>query len=405
MKIGEFSKINKISIETVRHYIDLGLIIPYKNGAQYEFNEKCQKELENILELKSLSFTLNEIKSIFVYETLGKLSVTEKNNILHDIFTLKQKEINKKINELVEIDNKLIKQIKDINEIEVKRNFNLGIDIKNLNLLSCIVCGGNLYLEEGNIKDNYILDGKLKCFCGKGYSLKSGILIVDEYLEKSSNEIYNNIIEDYIKETDENYILNVRKGLDWTCNKLCQINFSDKVILEIGTGLGFLLRNLYNDLDNSSIYIAIDNNIGKHIYLKSLIERSDLKKNIMFICTDFKYIPIKAKSIDLFLDYGGSSNYWFEQNDFSIKDILKYLKEDSYVGLSYILFKKFALSNFIQEENRKNFNINHIKEEISKYNFNMISEQKSDYLNKPSIYEDYFSNSEEVYSYLYFGKR
>ena len=105
----------------------------------------------------------------------------------------------------------------------------------------------------------------------------------------------------------------------------------------------------------------------------------------MFICTDFKYIPIKAKSIDLFLDYGGSSNYWFEQNDFSIKDILKYLKEDSYVGLSYILFEKFALSNFIQEENRKNFNINHIKEEISKYNFNMISEQKSDYLNKLSI--------------------
>lgn len=123
MKIGEFSKINKISIETVRHYIDLGLIIPYKNGAQYEFNEKCQKELENILELKSLSFTLNEIKSIFVYETLGKLSVTEKNNILHDIFTLKQKEINKKINELVEIDNKLIKQINDINEIEVKKKF------------------------------------------------------------------------------------------------------------------------------------------------------------------------------------------------------------------------------------------------------------------------------------------
>ena len=336
MKIGEFSTINKISIETVRHYIDLGLIIPYKNGAQYEFNEKCQKELENILELKSLGFTLNEIKSIFVYETLGKLSVTEKNNI----FTLKQKEINKKINELVEIDNKLIKQIKNINEIEVKRNFNLGIDIKNLNLLSCIVCGGDLYLEEGNIKDNYILDGKLKCSCGKGYSVKSGILIVDEYLDKSSNEIYNNIIEDYIKETDENYILNVRKGLDWTCNKLCQINFSDKVILEIGTGLGFLLRNLYNDLDNS---------IEKHIYLKSLIERSDLKKNIMFICTDFKYIPIKAKSIDLFLDYGGSSNYWFEQNDFSIKDILKYLKEVKLflilvIFIIFVFWKKVGLT-------------------------------------------------------------
>ncbi|EOR25937.1 Methyltransferase [Clostridium sartagoforme AAU1] len=78
MRIGEFSKRNKVSIETVRHYIDLGLIIPYKNGAQYEFNEKCQKEIESILELKALGFTLNEIKSIFLYETLGKLSVNEK---------------------------------------------------------------------------------------------------------------------------------------------------------------------------------------------------------------------------------------------------------------------------------------------------------------------------------------
>ncbi|WP_195264210.1 MULTISPECIES: MerR family transcriptional regulator [unclassified Clostridium] len=405
MKIGEFSKINKISIETVRHYMDLGLIIPYKNGSQYEFNQKCQKELENILNLKSLGFTLNEIKSIFVYETLGKLSITEKNNILHDLFTLKKKEISKKINELVEIETKLTKKIKDINSVEVKRNFSLGIDIKNLNLLSCVSCREDLYLEEGNIKNNQILDGKLKCTCGISYSVKSGILIVDEYAEKKSSEVNNNIIEEYIKETDENYILNVRKGLDWVHNELCKLDFSDKVILEIGSGLGFLLRNLYDDLDESSVYIAIDNNIEKHNYLKSLIERSNTKKNIMFICTDFKYVPIKEKSIDLFLDYGGSSNYWFEKNDFSIKDILKYLKEDSYVGLSYILFKKFVLSNSIKEENRKNFNINYIKEELKKHNFKMISEQKSDYLNKPSIYEDYFSESEEVYSYLYFGKR
>lgn len=404
MRIGEFSKRNKVSIETVRHYIDLGLIIPYKNGAQYEFNEKCQKEIESILELKALGFTLNEIKSIFVYETLGKLSVNEKNNILYDIFDLKQKEVNRKINELVDIESRLINKLKYINTTEIPKSFNLGIDIKNLSLLSCIKCGDELYLEDGNIKNNQILEGKLKCTCGMEYSIKSGILIVEDDFVKNSDEIYNLIIEDYIKETDESYILNLRKGLDWTCNELCKISFKSKVILEIGTGLGFLLRNLYDNLDNS-VYIAIDNNIQKHNYLKSLIERSSFKKNIMFICTDFKYIPIKKKSIDIFLDYGGSSNYWFDKNDFSLKNILKYLKEDSYVVLSYILFKKFVLSNPIKRENRKNFNINYIKEELSKYNFTMISDQKSDYLNKPSIYENYFLDSEEVYSYIYFGKR
>jgi len=405
MKIGEFSRVNKISIETVRHYIDLGLVIPYKNKSQYEFNEKCQKELEYVLNLKSLGFTLNEIKSIFIYETLGKLNDAETNNVLQDIFTLKQKEIRAKITELVEIEDKLTKKLKNINIAESKRNFELGIDINNLNLLSCINCGENLNLEEGSIKNNQILEGKLKCSCGMEYGVESGILIIDKYSIRKGNREYRNIIEDYIKETDENYMLNVIKALDWIYNELLKVKINNKVILEIGSGLGFLLRNIYDDLDDNSIYIAVDNNIEKHIYLKALIERSKSKKNIMFICTDFKYIPIRNDSIDLFLDYSGSSNYWFENNDFSIKDIMKYLKKDAYLGLVYIIFKKIALSNFIKEENRKNFNINYIKEELNKYNLKMISEQKSDTLNKPSIYEDYFSNNEEVYSYLFFGKR
>ena len=405
MRIGDFSKVNNISIETIRHYMDLGLIIPYKKGTQYEFNTKCQEDLINILELKSLGFTLNEIKSIFAYETLGKLSNEEKDSMLNDIFKLKNKEINKKIDELINIKNKLIDKINTISETKVKSNFSIGIDIKNLNLLECINCGGKLDLEEANIKNNQIVDGSLKCSCGEKYSIRSGILIIQENLINKDSKKYENFIEDYIKETDENYISNVRKGLNWAYNKLCSIDFKDKVILEIGSGLGFLLRNLYDNLDSSSLYIAIDNDIQKHIYLKTLIEKSNFKKNIMFICADFKSIPIKRESVDLFLDYGGSSNYWFDKNDFSIEDILKYLKKDSYIFLVYILFKKFSLNNSIKEENRKNFNINYIKSRLKENNFNMISDAKSNYLNKPSIYEDYFSDNEEVYSYLFFGKR
>ena len=63
------------------------------------------------------------------------------------------------------------------------------------------------------------------------------------------------------------------------------------------------------------------------------------------------------------------------------------------------------MNNFINLENRKNFNIKYIKDQIKKYNFNLIDEISSDCLNKPSIYETYFSENEEVYTYVYFGKR
>lgn len=339
MRIGEFSKKNNITIEAVRHYIDLGILIPYKKGGQYDFDENNQNDLDKILELKSLGFTLNEIKSILAYKLLGKFSFNYENNILKNIFLLKEKEINRKIEELSVMEVKLKEKIESLNEDEMKKGIDMGVDISNLNLLSCNLCKGDLYLEDGAIKNNKIIDGKLRCNCGNEYTIRAGILMVKnnyKFTEEYKNE---NIIEEYLQETDEDYIFNIRKGLDWGSAKLKEISLEAKVVLEIGSGLGFVLRNLYSSLSKNSVYIAIDNDINKHIYLKSLLEKSNLNNNVLFICTDFKEIPIKEDIVDIFIDCTGSSNYWFEKNDFSINNILDYLKKDAYLLLAYIILK------------------------------------------------------------------
>ena len=64
MKIGKFGEVNNLSIDTIRHYMDLSLIIPEKRGTLF-FDEYCQTDLELILHYKDLGFSLNEIKELF----------------------------------------------------------------------------------------------------------------------------------------------------------------------------------------------------------------------------------------------------------------------------------------------------------------------------------------------------
>lgn len=65
--IGEFSKINRITPKTLRHYDRIGLIRPQKvdqwTGYRYYAAEQLP-EIRRILELKALGFTLEEIRQI-----------------------------------------------------------------------------------------------------------------------------------------------------------------------------------------------------------------------------------------------------------------------------------------------------------------------------------------------------
>ena len=42
MRIGKFAESNKISIDTIRHYMEFGLIIPEKKGSHYHFDGRAR---------------------------------------------------------------------------------------------------------------------------------------------------------------------------------------------------------------------------------------------------------------------------------------------------------------------------------------------------------------------------
>ena len=403
MKIGKFAKENNISIDTIRHYMDLGLIIPVKEGGHYQFDNRCQKDLVDIITFKDMGFTLSEIKSIFSFKRFGNLTNYQEDQYYKGFFLEKHKEIIDKIDELNIIKEKLGEKIKELSLNQKSPSFKMGINLNALNLLKCPKCQGDLLLLDGQIINNQIINGTLKCNCDETYNIENGILVVKP-LNDGRNFKYD-FITDYVRETPSEYLDNLYKNLEWLHKKIDFDKFKNKVIIDLGVGVGFFLRHIYNVLPEDVYYIAVDHDMGRHIFLKNILEGLEIRKNIIFVCSDFLEIPIKEKSVDIVVDMTGSSNYAFHNKEFLLKSVDHYIKDKALLIGTYILFKKFGLDSIIPKTSRKNFMIDYIKKEIDDLNYNVIDDFISDYLSEGGRYEGYFKKDEVVYSYGIFSKR
>lgn len=405
VRIGRFAEENGISIDTVRHYMDFGLIIPEKHGGQYYFDEGCKSDLEEIFNLKGLGFSLKEIKSIFTFRRLGKLTPYQEDEYYRDIFISKERYIREQIHELTDIKKNLEKKIMELSERKNERKFLLGVDIKALDLLKCLKCGGGLMLSKGSIASNQVIYGELSCSCGETYRIEEGILIAGDEHENSLEKVINNYLREYINETSPDYLNNVYRSMEWGAKRLRSGALQGKILLEPGSGSGFFLRNLYNHLPENCLYIAVDHNLERHRFLKNMLEGTENKRNVLFICSDFLKIPLKDKSVDVLVDASGTSNYSFEHDEFLLRLIDNHIKEDAILIGSYILFKNFGTNTLIEERYRKNFIMEQIKRNISSLKYKLLDDVTSDYVEAGGKYEDYFKKGEKVYTYIFYGKR
>ena len=400
MKIGKFTVQNNITIDAARYYIELGLLTPEKNGGQYDFDERCKSDLEKIINLKDLGFTLNEIKSILIFRRLGKLTTYQENDYYRDFFCNKKIELSSKIKELNRFREKLEDKIEELSKIECIDNFKIGIDIEALKLFSCLNCGKELVLSDGIITNNQVMEGNLKCTCGEKYKIEDGILVVGSVQAGTNLDII-----EYVNSTDSEYLDNVYSGLEYMNKKIQFEELSNKIILEIGSGTGFFLRNIYNDLPDNSIYIAVDHDLNRHKFLKSMLQKSDHKKKIIFLCCDFLKMPIKANSVDVLVDFTGTSNYSFEHEEFLLDLIDKPIKREVLLMAAYITFSNFSIDTDIEEKLRRNFVLKNIRNNILNLKYNIIHEKTSKEISKGGKYEDYFKYTEKISSYIIYAKR
>ncbi|MGM0438254.1 MAG: MerR family transcriptional regulator [Bacillota bacterium] len=401
MKISEFANEFGVSNDTVRYYMELNLLTPQKKGGHYFYDKKCKSQMEDLLELKEMGFSLKEIKNIFHFKRMGKLTTYQKNKYYQQLYQDKAKEIKKEIKNMEEAKKKLNKKIMELKAKDKKNNIRIGIDLSVLSLFNCPNCNNELKLSAQKVKENQVLEGSLTCRCGESLQIKDGIIYSKNY-ENKSEMIEENHIEDYIKNTDSDFIDKSYESLEWLTREFKNQKITNKIIMEPGSGYGHFLRHIYDDLAEDTVYICIDNDPNLNKLLKKLLENTGEKKNIIFITAELPEIPIKENYIDVLVDFTGTSDYSFHNEDFLPESLDFYMKEEAVYLASFIIYERFGPNSVVSLPYRQNFNYKNIKNKILDLNFEINKEYKSEIVKIKKTfgkYEDFAQVGDQLYSY------
>jgi len=105
MEIGKFSKESGLSIDTLRYYDKIGVLVPEKINNRRQYTNDDMAIMQLITKLKVCDFSLDEIKNILDMERIVEEAVEDNHlQILLDLkttFNQKKMDMNIKMNEIV----------------------------------------------------------------------------------------------------------------------------------------------------------------------------------------------------------------------------------------------------------------------------------------------------------------
>ena len=405
MRIGAFSKHNNVSIETIRYYMELSLIVPIKKGGQYEFNTLCQRDFDRIIVFKNMGFTLNEIKRIFHFSALSRMHDNEERVYFKTFFENNLEKITKEIERLKLAEELIHKTLSDLDMSDKAIKSIIGIPLRILHLLACPSCNGDLMLKQGQVQDNKIIDGVLACSCGETYEIVNGILCVDASHMDLHYDLGKNIRVEYYDSTSPEYIEKIFEASRWM-ESVIDLNLPQEgiIFLEPGIGTGYALSQCMNTIPKNSVYFGVDHNLNRLENTRDYLQMSEMSFDLVLIGSDFMRIPLKDKVVDVVMDMSGSSNRAFDSSEFLMNDIDRFLKPRvEYYGMHIISdsFKPETLPLDQQEL----FCIENIRKHIESLAISILYEFETGKVFDGGPHEDFMEMVNGTWTYCCYGKR
>lgn len=343
MKIGKFAEMHSITQDTIRHYLDLGLLVTEKSGGHFKFSDSDSRDIKKIIELKNLGFSLNDIQQILSMQRISGENTNSFRKLYLSFLENKKKEVENVVENLNNLNTNLKERIYEIKCQDNEEVQKLGFSLSSLHLLECPECNHELTLTAGTIEKNNIIEANIQCSCGYVAVIKDGI-----YVDKRSvrTKLLNGermpTKEDYLAATTLSYSNFLYKGMAALVEHIINSGEEPKYIIELDNCVGFFLMQYINYLPASSTYIVIDYDYERLSNLKRDLENYYDHKNFIFLCCDYENLPLKSSSVDMVIDYMMTRTYEESTGNKLFDVVLPKLKSNGIICGVYLYFEEIS---------------------------------------------------------------
>lgn len=329
MKIGELASRCQVTKDTIRYYVEKGLLIPFKKGAQMDFSEREKNDLLYIQRMKQMHFTVREMQEVLTLRRLSNLIEPDTIAAYERILKQKKTEIVTEISELKQAYRMVEQELREFRVGRENGGQPLGVPLRALELLCCPHCKKQLRVSGAQITGRYIESGELSCDCGYRAKISDGI--VDTGNRYTGQYDSPDLTRGLYRDVGEEFVTGIQRCSDLVMDRLTEEVLDGRVVMETNINGYFFLYNHIRELEPRCLYIITDRYPEMLAMYKRLIETLGLELDLLFIADDSEFFPLQEGCVDLLLDfYGSNEQVLYKQNSF-IQTYGKYLKEDALV--------------------------------------------------------------------------
>ena len=333
MKIGEFADQFHISQENVRYYMKLGLLLPRKRNAQYDFGEDECRDLKQILKMKQEQFSLEEIRRFLEIRRVSIMVEPESLLEATELLEVKRTELELQIQRLQEACRGITEDIRELSSPGSGCE-RIGVPLAALELLACPHCRRELELSSAVLSSRYVFEGALSCKCGYHARIENGIVKTGNLYTGAYDSpdlrrgLYRNIYKSYTSYTE--------KCNNWMLESLQKEELSGKVVLEGHINGYFFLYRTFHKLPKDCLYIVVDKFPEMLEMYKQNLEKMDLGRNILFLADASMELPLKERCVDVLVNCYGDLEHSLYFKSFYLHDLKPFLKQDANIyGISF----------------------------------------------------------------------